>query len=396
MICDGDDKSFNSIITILKNKNLSQNYNFTNKTYQSIQNILLDKRNNSKNNNNIKEELFYYDSKKNINFVIILLEKNIGKFDILLYSYQRIKDKYYNHPNSYIIGLDSDTILDPNAIINLYNYLIKNNKIIATGTVKVKNKNNLVEIYQSYDYQIMHDIIKKNEENIGFVTCMSGCIYILHFKKKLIDVIFNNFHKNNILKTKYSDINKLLTSVGEDRFLTSIILKYFGKYSTGYCDTSIVYTYCPSTIINLIKQRYRWYNSVIANLFYYETFIFKEQNLLISLPIIIDLIVEYYRLSFISKNQYFLIIITFGLLPLFFILLIKNIYIILLLIIFQIAFIMIKYKLTLNYILFFIINYIFSIIIDFYTLFNNISENKFLWGTRENFNYELRLRYKYQ
>ena len=398
MICDGDQKSFNSITTILENKNLSQNENFSNKTYQSIQDIILEKKYNS-NNNNIKKELFYYDSSKNINFIIILLEKNIGKFDILLYSYRRIKDKYYNHPNSYIIGLDSDTILESNAIINLYSYLIKNNKIIATGNVKVKNKNNLVEIYQSYDYQIMHDIIKQNEENIGFVSCMSGCIYILHFKKEFIDVIFNNFHKDNTMKTKYSDINKLLTSVGEDRFLTSIILKYFGKYSTGYCSTSIVYTYCPSTIINLLKQRNRWTNSINANLFYYEDFIYKEKNLSISFPIILDLILEYCKLSFISDNQYFSkikMVILFLIIPLSFILLIKNIYIILFCIIFQIVFFIVKYKLSFSFILFFILNYIFSIIIEIYSSINNIFSNKFLWGTREKFDNGPRLRYKNQ
>ena len=73
MICDGDQKSFNSITTILENKNLSQNENFSNKTYQSIQDIILEKKYNS-NNNNIKKELFYYDSSKNINFIIILVK----------------------------------------------------------------------------------------------------------------------------------------------------------------------------------------------------------------------------------------------------------------------------------------------------------------------------------
>ena len=78
MICDGDEKSFNNITTILENKNLSQNDHFTNKNYQSIQDIILEKKNNS-NNNNIKQELFYYDSGKNINFIVILLQKNIDE-----------------------------------------------------------------------------------------------------------------------------------------------------------------------------------------------------------------------------------------------------------------------------------------------------------------------------
>jgi chitin synthase len=241
----------------------------------------------------------------------------------------------------------------------------------------------------------MQEINKYIEENMGYVRCVSGCIYILHFKKDVIDIILNNFNKENNLKTPYKDINKLLYSVGEDRFLTSIILRYFGKYTTGYCNNSIVYTVCPSTFKQFYKQRIRWSNSIMANTYYYENFIFKEKDYSISLPIIFELCKEYINLSFMNnilKVLYILIIFV-----IIIILSIKNIYLLLFIFIFEIIFITIKYKLPLKYIIFLILECFFGFIINLYTSLSNIFNDIFIWGTREGFHdiMPCRDRYKY-
>jgi hypothetical protein len=105
MICDGDVKSFNNINNIMIKRKIfeiNRKYNYLNT------NSITD--NNEIYKNNIKKEVYYYDKKSNIYFIVILLNKNVGKFDILVYSYNRIKKQYYNNLNSYIIGIDSDTI----------------------------------------------------------------------------------------------------------------------------------------------------------------------------------------------------------------------------------------------------------------------------------------------
>ena len=71
----------------------------------------------------------------------------------------------------------------------------------------------------------------------------------------------------------YSDINldtlhkKNLLALGEDRYLTTLMLKNFPKMKTNFTPDAICETHVPESFSVLLSQRRRWINSTIHNLF---------------------------------------------------------------------------------------------------------------------------------
>jgi chitin synthase len=68
------------------------------------------------------------------------------------------------------------------------------------------------------------------------------------------DVHVNTLHKKNLL------------SLGEDRYLTTLILKTFPKMRTKFTPAAMAFTFAPETYSVLLSQRRRWINSTFHNL----------------------------------------------------------------------------------------------------------------------------------
>jgi chitin synthase len=108
----------------------------------------------------------------------------------------------------------------------------------------------------------------------GGVTCLPGCFsmyrikapkggegyyvpilanpdIVEHYSENVVD----NLHKKNLLL------------LGEDRYLTTLMLKTFPKRKMMFCPQAYCKTVVPDTFRVLLSQRRRWINSTIHNLF---------------------------------------------------------------------------------------------------------------------------------
>lgn len=58
-----------------------------------------------------------------------------------------------------------------------------------------------------------------------------------------------------------------LLTLGEDRYLTTLVLRHFPTYKCKYTPNAICHTQAPETFSVLLSQRRRWINSTIHNLY---------------------------------------------------------------------------------------------------------------------------------
>jgi chitin synthase len=75
--------------------------------------------------------------------------------------------------------------------------------------------------------------------------------------------IMMNYSTNEV--TTLHQQNLLL--LGEDRYLTTLMLRAFPKRKTAYCPSAICETIAPAEFKVLVSQRRRWINGTIHNMF---------------------------------------------------------------------------------------------------------------------------------
>lgn len=108
----------------------------------------------------------------------------------------------------------------------------------------------------------------------GGVTCLPGCFSMYRIKAPKgydsywIPVLANpdivEHYSENVVDTLHK---KNLLLLGEDRYLTTLMLKTFPKRKMMFCPQAVCKTVVPDTFRILLSQRRRWINSTIHNLF---------------------------------------------------------------------------------------------------------------------------------
>lgn len=107
----------------------------------------------------------------------------------------------------------------------------------------------------------------------GGVTCLPGCFSTYRIKAPKGDsnywvpILANpdiiNHYAENIVDTLHK---KNLLLLGEDRYLTTLMLKTFPKRKMMFCPQAVCKTVVPDTFRVLLSQRRRWINSTVHNL----------------------------------------------------------------------------------------------------------------------------------
>ena len=108
--------------------------------------------------------------------------------------------------------------------------------------------------------------LKAFKSLFGPVTCFPGCfsMYRIHTAYKV--------HIQPNLINECSDPNaqtvhiKNLLSLGEDRFLTTLLMKHFPTFKTKFTPDALAHTVAPESWRVLLSQRRRWINSTVHNL----------------------------------------------------------------------------------------------------------------------------------
>jgi len=122
---------------------------------------------------------------------------------------------------------------------------------------------------QVYEYYISHHLAKAFESLFGSVTCLPGCFTMYRIRTPdthkplfISQAVIDDYSENRV-DTLHM---KNLLHLGEDRYLTTLLLKHFSNYKTQFVRDAHAYTVAPDEWAILLSQRRRWINSTIHNL----------------------------------------------------------------------------------------------------------------------------------
>ncbi|KAF5385048.1 hypothetical protein D9615_001006 [Tricholomella constricta] len=174
-----------------------------------------------------------------------------------------------------ILCVDADTKVFPDSLTRMVSCMVHDEEIMGLcGETKIANKaETFVTMMQVFEYYVSHHMTKAFESMFGGVTCLPGCFSMYRVKAPKGDsgywvpILANpdivERYSENVVDTLHK---KNLLLLGEDRYLTTLLLKTFPKRKNMFCPQAVCKTVVPDTFRVLLSQRRRWINSTIHNL----------------------------------------------------------------------------------------------------------------------------------
>lgn len=171
--------------------------------------------------------------------------------------------------------VDADTKVYPDCLTHMVAELVRDPMIMGLcGETKIANKReSWVTAIQVFEYFISHHQAKAFESVFGGVTCLPGCFSIFRIKSPKgaegywVPILCNpdivERYSDNVVDTLHK---KNLLLLGEDRYLSSLMLRTFPKRKMIFVPKAACKTIVPSSFKVLLSQRRRWINSTIHNL----------------------------------------------------------------------------------------------------------------------------------
>jgi len=174
----------------------------------------------------------------------------------------------------FIMMVDADTVLHPESLNALVSDCVRNQDIAGIcGETRILNEHDsLISMAQVYEYWVSFSFTKTFESMFGAVTCLPGCFSLFRLRKKTSLGCGLILTKPELIDNySVSDLETLhlknLLGLGEDRYLTTLLLKHFPAMQIKYNARAIAWTKAPSTWRSYLAQRRRWINSTVHNLF---------------------------------------------------------------------------------------------------------------------------------
>ena len=172
-----------------------------------------------------------------------------------------------------VLMVDADTKVYPSSVRLLMNCLNNDPLIMGLcGETKIANKRqSWVTAIQVFEYYISHHLGKGFESVFGGVTCLPGCFCMYRLKARKGDDWIPIITKPEIVQEYSQNVvetlhQKNLLLLGEDRFLTTLMLRHFPNRKMMFMPQAICKTVVPDEFNVLLSQRRRWINSTIHNL----------------------------------------------------------------------------------------------------------------------------------
>ncbi|KAG1474303.1 hypothetical protein G6F56_000440 [Rhizopus delemar] len=187
--------------------------------------------------------------------------------------HHQLKNVIGVNPNFYefVLMVDADTEVLPYSLNRMVSCFVHDSKIVGLcGETMLSNeKDTWVTMIQVYEYYISHHLAKAFESLFGSVTCLPGCFCMYRIRSSIRNQpllasqeIINDYAENHV-DTLHK---KNLLHLGEDRYLTTLILKHFPHFKTKFTPDAACMTNAPDQWPVLLSQRRRWINSTIHNL----------------------------------------------------------------------------------------------------------------------------------
>ncbi len=214
---------------------------------------------------------------------------------------------FYQAKGDYIVLVDSDSVIEKNAITEIMKTFHGNVNVGAVvGFAKVWNaQKNLITKCQDVWYDYSFNIRKACESVFGLVMCCSGCLagyrrgaieqYVPYWvRSKIHDsedreltsyVMASNWGKKELPKL-YADLptytHKLMKSMAnyddaEDRGLTAQSIL---NWKTVYAASAIVYTDVPEKLRGFLRQQQRWKKGTTRVNFFVSTFFWRRNPIM--------------------------------------------------------------------------------------------------------------------
>jgi len=198
---------------------------------------------------------------------------NLAMSPLELEMYHQIRNIIGVNPTFYefMLQIDADTVVAADSATRMVASFLDDTRLIAVcGETALTNaKSSFITMIQVYEYYISHNLSKAFESLFGSVTCLPGCFSM--YRIRAHETGKPLFVSREVVEA-YSTIRvdtlhmKNLLHLGEDRYLTTLLLKYHSKYKTKYIFDAHAWTIAPDSWKVFLSQRRRWINSTVHNL----------------------------------------------------------------------------------------------------------------------------------
>jgi chitin synthase len=198
---------------------------------------------------------------------------NLAMSPLELEMYHQIRNIIGVNPTFYefLLQIDADTVVAADSATRMVSAFLDDTRLIAVcGETALTNaKSSFITMIQVYEYYISHNLSKAFESLFGSVTCLPGCFSM--YRIRAAETGKPLFVSREVVEG-YSTIRvdtlhmKNLLHLGEDRYLTTLLLKYHSKYKTKYIFNAHAWTIAPDSWKVFLSQRRRWINSTVHNL----------------------------------------------------------------------------------------------------------------------------------
>jgi len=187
--------------------------------------------------------------------------------------YHQIRNIIGVNPTFYefMFQIDADTVVAADSASRMVSAFLDDTRLLGVcGETALTNSNSsFVTMIQVYEYFISHNLAKAFESLFGSVTCLPGCFTM--YRIRAAESGKPLFVSNEVVQS-YANIRvdtlhmKNLLHLGEDRYLTTLLIKYHSKYKTKYIRNAKAWTIAPDSWAVFLSQRRRWINSTVHNL----------------------------------------------------------------------------------------------------------------------------------
>ena len=192
---------------------------------------------------------------------LIRFDKNKGKRQGLYQGFAKARTPF-------IITVDSDTLLEPNALKELIAPLLLDPKIGAvTGKIKIWNGD--VNIYTKMlkaNFAMAFDFTRAIQSTFNSVFCTSGAFSA--YRASILHRVKEEWLEQTFLKQK--------CTYGEDRSLANHILRTGA--GTVFQRTAVAFTEVPEKFIKMLKMLTRWARSNIRESIVFSKILFSPNR----------------------------------------------------------------------------------------------------------------------
>ncbi|BCS21215.1 chitin synthase CHS3 [Aspergillus puulaauensis] len=174
-----------------------------------------------------------------------------------------------------VLMVDADTKVFPDSLTHMISAMVKDPEVMGLcGETKIANKtDSWVTMIQVFEYFVSHHQSKAFESIFGGVTCLPGCFSMYRIKAPKggqnywVPILANpdvvEHYSENVVDTLHK---KNLLLLGEDRYLSTLMLRTFPKRKQIFVPQAVCKTVVPEKFMVLLSQRRRWINSTVHNL----------------------------------------------------------------------------------------------------------------------------------